>query len=102
MTTSTDNTDQTDERIETHIDEDKGLRIPSELQSIDEKLVIRTPRATIDHPKSIELGEYYGMVDDSHFGPKESIDRPQNPSLAPNTVTIKPYGEEKIELVIEE
>jgi hypothetical protein len=86
----------------THIDEDEGLWIPPELRQFESQVVIRTPRATIQHFESGdgELDAYYGMVDESDFGDVEQMRDPKNPELAPRHMSIKPQGEDAVELYV--
>jgi hypothetical protein len=84
----------------THLDED-GLWIPPEFRDYTGQIVFRTPRATIQHFGSSSLDPYYGMIDKSHFGDPEQMRDPRNPELAPNSVKIKPQGEDAVVLDVE-
>jgi hypothetical protein len=79
-----------------HLDDGQGLWIPPELREFSGQIVFRTPQATIQHFQSGggELDTYYPMVDESHFGDPDEMRSPRNPSLAPNSVSIKPQGED--------
>ena len=79
-----------------HVDETHGLWIPPRFREFDRQIVIRTPRATIQHFGSNATDPYYGLVDASHFGAVEEIPNPRNPDLAPNSVSLKPQGEEAV------
>lgn len=81
------------ETRELHIGEN-GLWIPPELREFTKQVVIRTPRATIQHFGSSPLDPYYRPVGKSHFGPADEFNDPKNPELAPNRVSIKPQGED--------
>lgn len=85
----------TDHDLETHLDDDSGLWIPSPLRSFTAQVVFRTPRATIQHFQSDggDLGPYYGMIDETHFGDPEDLYHCRNPELSPDQVSIKPQGE---------
>ena len=87
---------------ETHIS-DEGLWIPPELREFTSQIVFRTPRGTIQHFQSggDDLGAYYGLIDESHFGEPETMRDAKNPDLAPDRVSIKPQGEEAVELVVD-
>ena len=85
---------------ETHIGED-GLWIPTDLRDFNSQIVIRTPRATIQHFGSQSLDGYYGMIDETHFGDVAQMRDPKNAELAPDTVTIKPQGEEPVRLTVD-
>jgi len=90
-------TEDADEVV--HVSEDLGLWIPPEFREFEQQLVIRTPRATIQHFGSTPMDAYYGMVDASHFGEVptrlDTVGNPnQNPHLRPNRVSLKPQGEE--------
>lgn len=76
-----------------------GLWIPPELREFEQQIVFRTPRSTIQHFGSQPLEGYYGMIDESHFG--DDVDDGQNPSLAPDRVSIKPQGEDAREFRVE-
>lgn len=89
-----------DELEATHVGRD-GLWIPPALREFTGQVVIRTPRATLQHFGSGPLEPYYGMVDESHFGNLAGIVDPQNPGLSPDTVTIKPQGEPAVEFDVE-
>jgi hypothetical protein len=89
-----------DELDETHVDRD-GLWIPPALREFTSQVVIRTPRATMQHFGSGPLAPYYGMVDESHFGDPEEMFSAQNPDLAPDRVTIKRQGENAVTLDVE-
>lgn len=88
--------------FETHLGE-RGLWIPAELRAFTAQIVFRTPRATIQHFQSGggDLGPYYGLIDESHFGPSEQFGNPKNPGLAPDRVSIKPQGEETVILAVD-
>lgn len=86
---------------ETHLDEDSGLWIPPGLREVDGQVVIRTPKGTIQHFGSQSLDGYYGMVDESAFGDPDDFIDCRNPELAPNQVSIKPQGEDAIELEVD-
>jgi hypothetical protein len=86
---------------ETHIDPDRGLWIPTDLREFDRQIVFRTPCATIQHFGSTSLDGYYGAIDASHFGDPDDIMDPRNPSLAPDRVSIKPAGEDPVELAVD-
>jgi len=77
---------------ELHVGEN-GLWIPPELREFDSQIVIRTPRSTLQHFGTGPLDPYYGMIDESHFGSADSLQSAQNPSLAPDRVSIKPQGD---------
>jgi hypothetical protein len=68
---------------ETHLDDD-GLWMPPAFRG-DRQLIIRTPRATIQHWGGLDRA-YYGMVDESHFGDVDGMVDPRNPDLAPDSV----------------
>lgn len=89
------------DRTETHVDAESGLWIPPELREYDGQIVIRTPRATIQHIGSRSLDDYYGLVDASHFGDPDEMCEPMNPELAPEQVTIKRQGEEPVVLEVD-
>ncbi|WP_277540257.1 hypothetical protein [Haloarcula laminariae] len=94
-------TDGGEEPNETHVDPDRGLWIPPALREFDKQLVIRTPRATVQHFGSSPVDPYYGLVDESGFGAACEFRDPKNPDLAPDRVRIKPQGEEAVELVVD-
>lgn len=75
-----------------HLDADDGLWIPPRFRQFTGQIVFRTPRATIQHFGD-DLGPYYGLIDESHFGPQDDIVDPKNPDLAPDQVRIAPQGE---------
>lgn len=81
----------------------EGLWIPPDLREFTAQVVIRTPRATIQHfqPGGGELDPYYGMIDESDFGDPGDMRDPRNPKLAPTTVSIKPQGEEAVTLEVD-
>jgi len=81
---------------------DEGLWIPPELRESSEQVVFRTPRGTIQHFQTNggDLGAYYGLIDESHFGDPNTFRDPKNPELAPDRVSIKPQGEEPVTLVV--
>lgn len=77
----------------------EGLWIPPELRDFEAQIVIRTPRATVQHfgGEGSSIGPFYGMVDATHFGldPDDPATKnAKNPELAPDRVSIKPQGEE--------
>jgi len=69
----------------THLDDD-GLWIPPAFRG-EAQLIIRTPRATIQHWGGFDRA-YYGMVDESHFGDLDGMLDPRNPDLAPDSVRL--------------
>lgn len=87
---------------ETHLGSD-GLWIPVDLREFTAQVVFRTPRATIQHFQSGggELEGYYGLIDESHFGDPAEMRDPKNPDLAPDSVSIKPQGEDLVTFVVE-
>ncbi len=87
---------------ETHLGVD-GLWIPMELREFTAQVVIRTPRATIQHYQSGGgvLDGYYGGVDETHFGPADDLRDPRNPGLAPDQVSIKPQGKDAVVLDVD-
>jgi len=85
---------------ETHLDPDDGLFVPTDLREFDRQIIIRTPRATLQHFGTGPLDGYYGLVDASHFGDQDDISDPKNPDLAPDHVRIKPQGEDPVELTV--
>jgi len=89
-------------RETTHIDEDDGLWIPPRLREFEGQVVFRTPRTTIQHFESGggQLDAYYPMVDERDFGDTDEMTNPKNPGLAPRTVSIKPQGEDPVELTV--
>jgi len=96
------NATQHDEEDGTHIDSDDGLWIPEEFRDFDEKLVIRTPSVTIEHNANFPIGEYYPLIDASHFGETDELDNPNNPDLAPDRVRLKLAGEPPAEFRVEQ
>lgn len=92
---------QTELPSTTHIGE-SGLWIPPQLREFTGQVVFRTPRGTIQHYQSGggELEPYYGMIDESAFGPAEEFRDAGNPKLAPDNVSIKHQGEEPIVLTV--
>lgn len=86
------------ERRETHVDAVKGLWIPPEFRTDEGQVVIRTPRATIQHWGGLDA--YYGMVDGTHFGHPDQWHAPKNPDLAPMAVRIKVEGKDPVEFDI--
>lgn len=82
-------------RRETHLTSD-GLWIPMDLREFTAQIIIRTPRGTMQHFGTDPLPAYYGMVDADDFGHPGDFRDPQNPSLCPNTVSIKPQGEDAV------
>ncbi|MFA1612032.1 hypothetical protein [Halobellus rubicundus] len=82
---------------ELHVTE-SGLWIPPALRSFTSQVVFRTPRSTIQHFESGSggLDAYYGLIDESDFGPADEFRDPKNPELAPDRVSIKPQGEESL------
>jgi len=86
----------------THIDEEKGLKIPDEIAQTDEQVIFRTPRATIQsHSFPTDNKPYYGLIDKTHFGSADSFRDPKNAKLAPNKVSIKIAGEEPEIYIVE-
>lgn len=85
----------------THLDPECGLWIPPQFREFESQIVIRTPRATIQHFGNPPLDPYYGMVDASHFGDTEEMRDPKNPDLAPDRIRIKPQGEDATELAVD-
>jgi len=80
-----------------HIDSEDGLWLPAEFRTFTGQIVFRTPRSTIQHRNNTgELDPYYGLIDETHFGPEDEIHQPSNPKLAPNQITIKQEGEEAV------
>ena len=77
-----------------HIDEDEGLWVPPRFREFDRGIVFRTPRGTIQHFGSNPLDPYYGMITADDFGDADELYDCRNPQLAPNKVSIKPYGED--------
>lgn len=73
---------------------EEGLELPEAFQDVDGQLVIRTPRSTIQHFAGGVEGDHYPLIDESHFGDADSFTNPQNPNLAPNTVSLKVEGED--------
>lgn len=86
----------------THLD-DRGVWVPPDLREFTTQIVFRTPRATIQHFESGGglLDPYFGLIDESHFGDPDGMLDPKNPELAPNSVTIKPQGEEPVTLEVD-
>ena len=82
----------------THLDDD-GLWIPPAFRG-DRQLIIRTPRATIQHWGSLDRA-YYGMVDESHFGDVDGMRDPRNPDLAPDSVGLTLVDEPAAELAVD-
>lgn len=72
---------------------DNGLQLPDTVRDSDTRFVIRTPRTTIQHDGDNPHDPYYPLITPSDFGELTDIDTPQNPDLAPDTVSIKPRGE---------
>lgn len=85
----------------THLDPDSGLWIPPELRDYGQQVVIRTPRATHQIFGSDCLDPYHGLVHEGDFGSADEHNDPKNGNLAPDKVTIKPAGEEAVELRVE-
>jgi hypothetical protein len=83
---------------ETHLDDD-GLWIPPAFRG-EAQLIIRTPRATIQHYGGFDRA-YYGMVDKSHFGDPDAMRDPRNPNLAPDSVHLKLVGGPAAELTVD-
>lgn len=50
-----------------------GVVIPEELRETDGQVIIRTPRATVQHYSLPKLGPTYAIVDQSHFGDADEI-----------------------------
>jgi hypothetical protein len=86
---------------ETHIDDERGLRIPEELREFDRQIVIRTPSGTIQHFGNNPLDAYYGFVRERDFGNEENLYNVGNPELVPNQVLIKPEGEDPTVLEVD-
>ncbi|SEO73084.1 hypothetical protein SAMN05216388_1017132 [Halorientalis persicus] len=85
----------------THLDPDRGLWIPPGLREYGQQVVIRTPRATHQIFGSDCLDSYHGLVHETDFGSADEHNDPKNARLAPDKVTIKPAGEEAVELQVE-
>jgi hypothetical protein len=87
---------------ELHVTE-SGLWIPPTLRSFTSQVVFRTPKATIQHFESGggDLDAYYGLIDESDFGPVDELRDPKNPDLAPDRVSIKPQGEEPLTFTVD-
>jgi len=77
---------------EAYLDETEGLWIPMRFRET-RQLVIRTPRATIQHFPGDSVEGYHGMIDGSHFGQPEDLFDCRNPDLAPDQVSLKAEGE---------
>lgn len=75
----------------THVNRENGLWIPPQFRD-EGQVIIRTPRATIQHHG--DLGSYYGMIDESHFGSPDEFRDAKNEHLAPDQVSIKNAGED--------
>jgi hypothetical protein len=86
---------------QTHIDDERGLRIPEELREFDRQIVIRTPSGTIQHFGNNPLDAYYSFVRERHFGNEENLYNVGNPELVPNQVLIKPEGEDPTVLEVD-
>lgn len=86
----------------THIDDEQGLWIPPDYREFSRQIVIRTPRATVQHFGDDALDAHYGMIDESHFGPADSFTDPKNPTLAPNEVRIMPEDADGVTLTVED
>lgn len=86
----------------THLGTD-GLWIPPDVREFTAQVVLRTPRATIQHFQSGGgmLDAYYGAIDRSHFGSLDDLNHPRNEHLAPDQVSIKPQGEDALVLRVE-
>lgn len=69
-----------------HLD-DGGLELPAEYRYYEPKIVVRTPGMTLQ-VASGSLESPLGVVLPRHFG-----DGDHNPNLAPDTVSLKKYGE---------
>jgi len=76
-----------------HVD-DAGLWLPEEYGNHDQGVVIRTPRATIDHKPGGAIGPQHGMIRPRDFGDEEEFHESRNPELAPDRVKLKRYGED--------
>lgn len=81
-----------------HVDSDKGLFVPTRLRG-EGQIIFRTPRATIQ--MFGDIGAYYGLIDETHFGSLEDLESAQNPDLAPDQCKIKRAGEEPVVLAVE-
>lgn len=79
-----------------------GLRLPKYLREFEGQVVFRTPRGTVQHFGSTPLDGYYGMVRPRDFGTAEEFRDAQNPSLAPDRVSIKKQGEDTLTFQITE
>ena len=77
-----------------HLDPDDGLWIPPRFREFGQGVVFRTPSGTVQHFGDGPLDPYYGLVTERDFAQPDEFRQCQNPTLAPNKVSIKPYGEE--------
>jgi len=86
--------------METHIDPEEGLWIPPEFREFGQGIVFRTPKGTIQHHGTNNVGPYYGLIRERDFGEVDELRDPQNPELAPNKLSIKKYGEDPVVLTV--
>lgn len=84
-----------------YLDGRDGLWIPPELREFHRQIVFRTPRATIVHFGSNDLEPYYGLIDETHFGPEEDLLDVRNPELVPDGLTIKREGEDPVRFTVD-
>lgn len=71
------------------VDDVSGLTLPFEFIGYDGGLVIRTPKATIEHDPGMRHGPFDPTVEPAFFGGDEPL---AHPELAPDKVSFQKEG----------